>query len=117
MAVYCYETSEADRNYLTRRLSGEDLHFFEEPLTSADQLLADCDADVLSVFVHSRVGADVIQALPKLRLIATRSTGFDHVNVPVASSRGVLVSNVPTYGDNTVAEHTFALMLALTRNL
>jgi D-lactate dehydrogenase len=73
--------------------------------------------EVLSVFVGSRVGGDVLEACPDLRLVATRSTGFDHVDVDACSRRGIAVANVPTYGENTVAEHTFALILALSRNV
>ncbi|MGO8671268.1 MAG: NAD(P)-dependent oxidoreductase [Capsulimonadaceae bacterium] len=125
MAIYFFEASSADRAYVEERLPGEDLHFFSEPLTSGDQihnLKEDQisglkDVEILSVFLRSHIGADVIDALPELRMISTRSTGFRHVNVPAAESRGIPVCNVPTYGENTVAEHTFALMLALTRNL
>jgi len=55
--------------------------------------------------------------LPNLKLIATRSTGYDHIDTDYAASKNIVVSNVPTYGENTVAEHTFALILALSRNL
>jgi D-lactate dehydrogenase len=72
---------------------------------------------VLSVFVGSRVTAEVLAACPDLRLVATRSTGFDHVDVGACASAGVSVANVPSYGENTVAEHTFALILALSRNV
>jgi D-lactate dehydrogenase len=49
--------------------------------------------------------------------VATRSTGYDHVDLAACTARGVAVANVPTYGENTVAEHTFALILALSRNV
>jgi D-lactate dehydrogenase len=72
---------------------------------------------VLSVFVGSRIGADLLAACPDLRLVATRSTGVDHVDLAACTAAGVAVANVPTYGENTVAEHTFALILALSRNV
>jgi len=75
------------------------------------------DADIVSVFIMSRVTADVIQAIPGLRLVACRSTGFDHVDLAAAAARDITVSNVPYYGENTVAEHTLALILALSRNV
>jgi D-lactate dehydrogenase len=59
----------------------------------------------------------IIDALPNLRLITTRSTAIGHVNVAAAGARGIPVCNIPSYGENTVAEHTFALILALTRNV
>jgi D-lactate dehydrogenase len=49
--------------------------------------------------------------------ITTRSTGFDHIDLKAASEKGIRVCNVPVYGENTVAEHTFALILSLSRNL
>jgi D-lactate dehydrogenase len=72
---------------------------------------------VLSVFVGSRVDRPLLDACPDLRLVATRSTGYDHVDLAACTARGVAVANVPTYGENTVAEHTFALILALSRNV
>jgi D-lactate dehydrogenase len=75
------------------------------------------DVTVLSVFVGSRVGSDVLAACPNLKLIATRSTGYDHIDLDACTRQGVTVANVPTYGENTVAEHTFALILALSRNV
>ena len=75
------------------------------------------DTSVLSTFINSRINKDIIDSLPNLRFIATRSTGFDHIDMEHARSKGILVSNVPNYGENTVAEHTFALILSLARNL
>lgn len=75
------------------------------------------DTAILSTFIQSRVDKKVIDALPALRFITTRSTGFDHIDVEYARSKGIAVSNVPTYGENTVAEHTFALILSIARNL
>jgi D-lactate dehydrogenase len=72
---------------------------------------------VLSVFVGSRVDRPLLEACPDLRLVATRSTGHDHVDLAACAASGVAVANVPTYGENTVAEHTFALILALSRNV
>jgi D-lactate dehydrogenase len=70
---------------------------------------------VISVFVHSKVTKDLIESLPNLGCIVTRSTGTDHIDMSSCRKRGIVVSNVPTYGQNTVAEHTFALILNLSR--
>ncbi len=75
------------------------------------------EASILSTFINSKVTPQVIDALPNLRFIATRSTGFDHIDTRYARSKGIAVSNVPTYGENTVAEHTFALILSVARHL
>jgi len=54
---------------------------------------------------------------PNLKFIATRSTGFDHIDLDACLKRGIVVSNVPSYGENTVAEHTMALLLMMSRKV
>jgi D-lactate dehydrogenase len=73
--------------------------------------------EILSVFIHSPVSAAFMAAHPALRLIVTRSTGYDHIDMAAARARGITVCRVPNYGENTVAEHSFALLLALSRRL
>jgi D-lactate dehydrogenase len=75
------------------------------------------DTEILSVFVHSKIDKKILDKLPNLRFIATMSTGFDHVDLNACKERGIYVSNVPAYGENTVAEQTFALILALSRKI
>lgn len=75
------------------------------------------DARILSTFISSKITPAVIDSMPNLKFIATRSTGFDHIDTEYARSKGIPVANVPTYGENTVAEHTFALILSLARHL
>lgn len=75
------------------------------------------EVSVLMPFIHSAVGAAEMDRMPNLELVATRSTGYDHVDLAAAQERGVAVANVPAYGENTVAEHTFALILSLSRKV
>lgn len=74
-------------------------------------------ADIVSTFIHSSLDRPSLENLPQLKFIATRSTGYDHIDLAACRERGIQISNVPSYGENTVAEHTFALMLALSRNI
>ena len=55
--------------------------------------------------------------MPNLKYIATMSTGFDHIDIEECKRRHIAVSTVPTYGENTVAEHTFALIFAISRRI
>jgi D-lactate dehydrogenase len=73
--------------------------------------------DVLSPFINSDVSAEQLQRLPDLELVATRSTGFDHIDMDYCNDEGIRIANVPTYGENTVAEHAFGMLLALTRKI
>ncbi len=108
------ETWEVE--YLKKALA--DKCTFKNFSETADLVLSEIkDTTILSTFIQSKVNKKVIDALPALRLITTRSTGFDHIDIEYARSKGIAVSNVPTYGENTVAEHTFALILSIARNL
>lgn len=75
------------------------------------------EVQVLSVFVSHQCKEAEMNKLPSLKLIAARSTGFDYVDIPLARSRGVEVVYVPSYGENTVAEFAFALLLSLSRKI
>lgn len=72
---------------------------------------------VLSVFVDYEVTADVLNLLPNLQLIATRSAGYDHIDLKTAANLGVRVCCVPHYGTRTVAEYAIALLFSLSRNV
>lgn len=75
------------------------------------------DADVISTFVYSELDRRVLAKLPRLKMVATRSSGFDHVDLAYCAERNIIVCNVPTYGANTVAEHVFALLLTISHRM
>jgi D-lactate dehydrogenase len=104
------------KDYLQSKLKGHKAVFIDEPLTVTNASKAK-DADILAVFIYSPITAALIAKLPNLRHVTTMSTGFDHIDLKACAKRGIAVSNVPAYGDNTVAEHTFALMLTVTRKI
>ena len=117
MKVSFYELEDWELETLGKtRFEGHTLELSAEPM-SARGLARDGDADVVSTFIHSTLDRATLERLPKLKFIATRSTGFDHIDLAFCRERGIPVANVPSYGENTVAEHTFALILALSRNI
>ncbi len=77
----------------------------------------DDEAEILSVFVGSSVGAPVFDRFPNLKYVVTRSTGFDHIDLEEAKKRNIVASNVPAYGSVTVAEFAFALLLTVSRKI
>lgn len=111
-----FEVRSEERAYLKRHLRPHTLYFFDEPIDE-ESLERVTDADVISVFIYSRVDAATLRRLPNLRLVATRSTGYDHIDLAYCREHGISVCNVPSYGENTVAEHAFALILSLSRNV
>mgnify|MGYP000961654478 FL=1 len=63
------------------------------------------------------ISADIIADNPQLELIAVSATGVNNVDIEAAKAVGVAVCNVRAYGNESVAEHAFMLMIALMRNL
>jgi len=116
MRIAFFEVDDWEEKYLENKLKGYFLRFSKEALNSENaQKIKDFDA--VSVFVYSKVDGQTIQEIPGLKLVVTRSTGFDHIDIEACKKKGITVCNVPSYGENTVAEHTFALILSLSRNI
>ncbi len=114
--IYFYDASELDKQQLNAALNGTDHRWeFVDGKISRDNL--NPETEVISVFVTSDVTREIIEALPKLKLIACRSVGFDHIDLAAAQEHSVTVVNVPSYGEATVAEYAFGLLLALVRKL
>lgn len=116
MKIIFFETTDREREIFPSLVVGQDLVFIEEKLTP-ENLAQAKDADVISVFVNSEINKEIIDSLPNLKYVITRSTGYDHIDVKYAVSKGIKVSNVPAYGSHTVAEFAFALILTLTRKI
>jgi glycerate dehydrogenase len=74
------------------------------------------DADILIVN-KVKLSGDILGQLPALKFIGVTATGFDVVDTRVAKERGVLVSNVPEYGTDSVAQHVIAMMLHFTNQI
>lgn len=116
MKIAIFEATGKDEAYLKEKLSAYEVSFYQEALSAENAHLA-ADCDIISVFIYSFVNRDILQQLSAVKAIMTRSTGFDHIDLMACNERGIAVENVPFYGENTVAEHTFALILALSRNV
>lgn len=117
MKIAFFELKESEKKYFQECLQGKaELAFFDSKLIQ-EHIKELVDVDVLVIFIYSRITADIINALPNLKFIATMSTGFDHIDISACHAKNIQVSNVPSYGENTVAEHAFALLLAISRRL
>lgn len=116
MKIAFFEIESWEKDYLQSQLKSFDLIFFEEEIDS-NNLKKISDINILSHFVYSTIDKKIIDSLKFLKYISTRSTGFDHIDLKACKKNNITVSNVPTYGENTVAEHTFALILTLSRKI
>lgn len=75
------------------------------------------DAEIVSVFLGAQFDAALLSKLPKLRLLCTRSVGFDHIDFEACGRQKITVCNVPDYGSHVIAEHVFALLLSTLRHI
>ncbi|MEM3154613.1 MAG: hydroxyacid dehydrogenase [Candidatus Woesearchaeota archaeon] len=104
------------QDYIRKHLKGHEILFFEEPLTEESAgKVADCE--VVAFFIYSKIDDTLLKKLANVKLVTTMSTGFDHIDLEACRKRGVVACNVPAYGDNTVAEHAMALLLAISRKI
>ncbi len=116
MKIGCFELEPWEENYFHKSFPKDKIIYSQKRL-SAKNVNKYKDLEIVAAFVHSDLNKTVLDKLPELKLIATMSTGFDHIDLEECKNRGITVCNVPAYGENTVAEHTFALILALSRKI
>lgn len=114
MKIVFAECSKLEQQYLQDQLQNHELVFLAETLTTNN---CPSDVEIISTHTNSQINRQLIEENPKLKLIATRTTGFDHIDLQAASEHGIIVCNVPSYGEITVAEFAFGLILTLSRNI
>ncbi|MFA6416818.1 MAG: NAD(P)-dependent oxidoreductase [Patescibacteria group bacterium] len=117
--VAFFELEKWEEKYISARLAKEKtltLEFRNTQVKKRD-IKSLGEIDILAAFIYSSLDKDTLEKLGKLKMIATMSTGFDHIDLDFCRTKKIKVSNVPFYGENTVAEHTLALLLALSRKL
>lgn len=111
MIIYFVETEPADAATFRAAFPDHELHF----VSTLDRVGE--DVELLSVFINFPIEAAFLAARPRLRYITARSSSVEHIDLQACQNANIAVSNVTDFGDTTVAEHTFALILALSRRL
>ncbi len=116
MKIVIFEMEDWERPFFDHFTAEHEVVFDHEPLDE-DTIGKYTDAEIICSFVFSDLSRTILEQMPKLKFIATRSTGFDHIDIEYCKEHGIQVSNVPTYGENTVAEHVFALLLSISHKI
>lgn len=116
MKIAFFEIEPWEEDYIKGNLPGHELFFYEERLDS-EHLPERFDFDAVSVFTNCKLDASTMNLFPELKIITTRSTGYEHIDLTEAEKKNIPVSTVPSYGENTVAEFAFALILSLSRKI
>ena len=116
MKILIFDTDTTVREVFSRELGEHELVFVEAPVNQ-QALTEHQNAEVISVFVSSRLTREDMSLLPGLRAVIARSSGIDHIDVTYIKEKDIELHSVPRYGAQTVAEYAFTLLLALTRRL
>jgi len=116
MKISIFDVENNEERKFAEKLKEHNIKTFSKNITDVE-ISEYANSEVISVFVHSDINRVIIQKMPLLKFIATRSTGFEHIDLEACKERNIIVSNIPFYGENTVAEHTFALILCLSRSI
>ena len=115
MKILYTTRNDKEKEYVSQKLWDHEIVFHNGTLEDGEWQGG--GVECLSIFTDSKVGERELKKLPQLKFIATRSTGFDHINLDLAKERGIKVASVPAYGEHTVAEFAFALLLMLSRKM
>ncbi len=106
----------------------KDIDFFKEQLkdcrlvffkTTIDNIKIEDinDTDILCIFVFDKLTKDILSKFENLKLIITRSTGYDHIDIEYCRKHNIKVAHIPGYSPKSIAEHTLAMLLTLTRKI
>jgi len=94
-----FEIEEWEKPYLRNKF--DNILFFKDTINKVDFKKIK-DVDIISVFIYSRLDRETLNKFNNLKLIATRSTGFDHIDLQKCMEDKITICNVPFYGENTV---------------
>jgi glyoxylate reductase len=103
---------EALREVAAVRLWEDELPPSPEAL---DELLSGCDGAL--TLLTDRIDGPLLDRHPALKVVSNFAVGFDNIDVPAATERGVLVCNTPDVLTNATADHTWALLMAAARRI
>lgn len=123
-------TSQNVKIYITRKIPEAGIKLLQEkgyelniqpedrPATKEEIIKDVKGADALLCLLTDKIDAEIMDAgLPTLKIITNYAVGFDNVDVEAAKQRNIIITNTPGVLTNTVAEHTFTLMLAISHRI
>lgn len=117
--IVYFDVEKDEVDYLKKENDGKyDYYLTEKSLNNLDEIPEEYkDAKIISCFTTSRVDKEVLKQFTNLQLIALRSVGFNHIDLDYCNERGIVVENTPNYGNKSVAEFAFGLMLDVCRKI
>lgn len=120
MNIIFYDFRDSEKEYLSTHVNDDfNLKLIKDTLNDSTEV-SEYDSEettVISIFTTSRITENVLNKFKNLRLIATRSTGFDHIDIEECAKRNIRVVNVEQYGKTSISEYTIGMMIMLVRNI
>ncbi len=117
--IIFYDTKQYERDFFEQELFDKfNIEFKDYELLPETELsYVEENAEIISVFTASRVTKETLEKFSNLKLILTRSVGYSHIDIDYCNSKNIIVANTPHYGDYTVAEFSFGILLNLIRRI
>ena len=117
--IIFYDTKPFEQEFFEKGLSEQYNLVFKDGELNPESLFSEVEsnAEIISVFTSSRVSAEILSKYKNLKLILTRSVGFSHIDTDYCKENNIVVVNAPHYGDYTVAEYSFGVLLSLCRRI
>lgn len=117
--IVYFDVEQDEQNFLREKNEGKyDYFITEKSLNDLEEIPEEYkEAKIISCFTTSRVGKEVLKQFTSLELIALRSVGFNHIDLDYCNERGIVVENTPNYGNKSVAEFAFGLLLDVCRKI
>ena len=120
MKVLIFDFRDSEREFFeNNNFTGIEFKFYNESIDEKtkldDEILEETDA--LCVYRSSLLTPAVLKRFKNLRIVATRSFGFNHIDLNYCKKNNIAVLNVPQYGEKAVAEYALGLIIALTRKI
>ncbi len=116
MKIVFFEIEGWEKEIIEKHLNSQEIFYTKEPLLP-DNAEKYKEFEIVSVFSHSILNKETLEKLNNLKMIATRSAGYDHIDVEFCRQKKIAVYRVPDYGANVIAEHSLALLLAAVKNI
>lgn len=119
MKIIFFDTKEYEKEYLEKKLDNSYEKIFLTYSLNGNVEIEDNikDAEVISCFIDSNLSKKALEKFPNLKFIVLRSVGFSHVDLAYCKEKNIHIFNAPHYGDSSIAEYVFAILLTLIRKV
>ena len=119
MKIIFFDTKEYEKEYLEKKLDNSYEKTFLTYSLNGNVEIEDNikDAEVISCFIDSNLSKKALEKFPNLKFIVLRSVGFSHVDLAYCKEKNIHIFNAPHYGDSSIAEYVFAILLTIIRKV